>query len=462
MYQQQPIGSNSPFSPQGYQPPEESLGRAPRRTGVLGWWVDLTAPQRPTGMISITQRERLRKAELTSYIILAVFAFLIALISNSLASPSTAEAVGTMAIGLIIAGVCNRLGATRTAAILVPALLMALIMLSLLGSPGLQLLGLPIYDLFVIPIFISSLTIDRRAPWLFAALAIGFITLDFLVQPHALINAPNAQNFDDLAYQTRFYGIWGMINRHVALNFFAALVSWLGARSADVAILRADQAEEVGALQRVIVEQKREQDYGIDQLILAHTRAANGDYSVRAALSADNALFRVAGSLNNLLGRLQKASQAEFMLRRIEAETSRLVTALDDFNARRRPLWPAPAGTPVDDILKRLPTALGLHPAAGPTGFATGQLPQSAQPNGYTSDGQPFPFLNPGLNPNGAPNPSGPEWGSVPRRPVPYPPRDPAADPWHQAQSPGSGSIYGDDDRSSPPFQWPPEDIGRR
>jgi len=460
MYQQQPIGTNSPFSPQGYQPPEESLGRAPRRTGVLGWWVDLTAPQRPTGIISITQRERLRKAELTSYIILAVFAFLIALISNSLASPSTAEAVGTMAIGLIIAGVCNRLGATRTAAILVPALLMALIMLSLLGSPGLQLLGLPIYDLFVIPIFISSLTIDRRAPWLFAALAIGFITLDFLFQPHALINAPNAQNFDDLAYQTQIYGIWGMINRHVALNFFAALVSWLGARSADVAILRADQAEEVGALQRVIVDQKRAQDYGIDQLILAHTRAANGDYSARAALSADNALFRVAGSLNNLLSRLQKASQAEFMLRRIEAETSRLVTALDDFNARRRPIWPAPAGTPVDDVLKRLPTALRL--AAGPTGLASGQLPGqlplSAQPNGYSSEGQPLPFFNPSQ----APNPSGPEWGTVPRHPAPYPPLDPAGDPWHQAQSPGSGSMRGDDDRSSPPFQWPPEDIGRR
>lgn len=455
MYQPQP--QNAPFTPLGYHSPEHPSGTSPRRTGMLGWWVDFTAPPRPTGLISITQRERLRKAELTSYILLAVFAFLITLISNSLASQSTAVAVGTMAIGLIIAGVFNRLGATRTAAILVPALLTALIMLSLLGASGLQLLGLPIYDLFVIPIFVSSLTIDRRAPWLFAALTIGFLILDFLFQPHALINAPNAQNFDDLAYQTQIYGIWGMINRHVALNFFAAMVCWLGARSVDLAIKRADLAEEVGALQKVIADQKREQDYGIDQLILAHTRAANGDYSVRVPLGENNALFRVAGSLNNLLNRLQRSSQAEFMLRRCDAEITRLVNALDDFNSRRHPLWPSPAGTPVDEILRRLPMALGLRPAADPSGLSSGQLPQTAQPSRYPPEGQAPPFFTP----NSSPNPSGPgpEGGATTRRPAPtYPSLDATGNPWHPGQSAGGGYTRDEGDGSSPPFQWPPEE----
>src|SRR5579862_2974575 len=204
-----------------------------RRSGVLGWWVDLTAPPRPAKQLPIAQRERLRKAELTSYIILAVFAFLIALISNSLASPSTAVAVGVMAVGLVIGAILNRLGATRVAAYFVPGLLALLIMLTLIGTPGLQLIGLPIYDLFVIPIFISSLNADRRAPWVFAIISIAFIVADFTLEPHALVTATTAhgfaQNFDDIAYELNKYGYWGTINRHVALCFFAALFGWLGA-----------------------------------------------------------------------------------------------------------------------------------------------------------------------------------------------------------------------------------------
>ena len=404
-----------------------------KRSGILGWWVDLTAPPQSNRFSSVAMRERLRKAELTSYSILAVFAFLIALISNSLASPSTATAVVVMAIGLIIAAVLNRVGLTRTAAFFVPGLLMLLIAVSLLGAPGLQLLGFPIYDLFVIPIFLTSLTANRRAPWAFGLLAIGFIIADFLLQPHALINAPNAHNFDDVAYETQIYGIWGMINRHVALCFFAALFGWLGALSVDFAIARADRAEEIAELQRAIAVQKRQLDIGIQQLLDTHVRAANGDYSARAPLSQDNLLFSVGASLNNLLLRLQRSGQAEFRLRRTEAELARVAVALDTARSGRQPIWPAPTGTAVDEILRRLnpnsPAAPAQPANSGFIGQDRGDGP-SATPFGPSPNTRsPSPAYNPWSSPRSLANerrdlPRDTDalgwWGSD----SPYPPTD--------------------------------------
>ena len=62
------------------------------RKGIWGWWLDLTAPARPPSGAPIGLIEQVRKAELTSYSILAIFVCLIALISNSLADPGTAWA----------------------------------------------------------------------------------------------------------------------------------------------------------------------------------------------------------------------------------------------------------------------------------------------------------------------------------------------------------------------------------
>ncbi len=378
----------APVSPNRGRSPERGVAK---RSGFMGWWLDLTAPPRQIGLMPIQQRERIRKAELTSYVILAVFGFLLALISNSLASPSTAVAVVAMAVGLIIAALLNRFGRTRVAAYFVPALLALLIALSLVGAPGLLVIGLPIYDLFVIPIFVSSLIADRRAPWVFGVAAIAFIVADFLLQPHALINAPNAHNFDDVAFETSIYGIWGMINRHVALSFFAAFFGWLGARSVDAAIARADQAEEIAALEGAIAAQKRQLDIGVQHLLETHVRAANGDYSARAPLGQDNVLFQVAASLNNLLSRLQKSGQAEFQLRRTEQELHRLAGALDDVNSGRRPIWPAPSGTAVDEIIQRLnPTA--QSPAFAP--FSEPGRSGPVSPYGQYADprrGQPRP-----------------------------------------------------------------------
>lgn len=350
---QQPpsYNSRSPYSPR--QGEEHLL----HRTGILGFWYNLTAPKWPDRSLPTAERERFRKAELTSLSILAVAGFLIALVSNSLADPSTAQAVLTMAVGLVIAAVLNRTGAVRpwrtnTAAIIVPALMMVLLMAAVVEAKGgLRLIWFPAYDLLALPIFISSLTSNWRTPWIFALVAMAFIIIDFTIQPHAIINGTGATNFDDIAFETHIWTSWGMVNRHLALSFFAALVGSLGARSVTGAIRRADRAEELAQLEHEVAEQRRQLEIGVQELLSTHVRAANGDFSARAPMNQGNALWQVSASLNNLLARLQKTGQSEFQLKRTDQEIDRLADALLQAREGRRPIWPAPTGTRVDRLL---------------------------------------------------------------------------------------------------------------
>lgn len=347
----------------------------PRRRGLMGWWLDLTAPPRPNRTLPMGERERLRKAELTSFSILAVFFLVVLLVSNSLAHPSTAQAagvaLGAMALGLFVAAVLNRAGWTPLAAYLVPSLLTLVIMLAIVRTDGgLRLALLPAYDLLALPVLLVSLMASRRATWVFAALGIAFVLADFALQPHARITAAGARNFDDIQYAIGQVTWWGEVNRHVALILFAALFSWLGAWSVEAAIVRADraEAEEVARLEHYVADAKRQLDQGIQQILDTHIRAANGDFSARAPMNQGNVLWQIAASLNNLLGRLQKTGQAEHHLRRTEGELRRLAAALDDAQMGRRPIWPAPTGTAADLILARVArTAYLPAPSPAPT-----------------------------------------------------------------------------------------------
>src|SRR5258708_36055364 len=152
---------------------------------------------------------------------------------------------------------------------------------------------LPAYALFVLPIFLIPLIGDRKAPWAFALAAIAFIVGDFALQPHALITSAGASHFDSISYLVTAVTWWGGINRHVALALFAAFFGWLGARSVEAAMRRADQAEELAALEHAVAEQRRQLEYGVQQLLETHVRIANGDFNARAPLNQDHPLSHV-------------------------------------------------------------------------------------------------------------------------------------------------------------------------
>lgn len=378
-----------------HSPPQEAPGTkmpahvsSARRSGIVGWWLNLTAPPVPSQAVSREQAERLRKAELTSLSLIPVLAAILALVSNSLASAATAEALILLTVILIVAAALNRLGMTRTAAYLVPSAIVLIIVVGLLAAPGLRLVGLPIFDMFALPVFIVSLTGDRRAPWVFAFAAIAFIVGDYLLQPHALFIV-NGAPFDDIAFEQRIYGVWGMVNRHIVLIFFAAFFGWLGARSVESAIRRADRAEEIASLEHDIAEQKRQLDTGIQEILEVHVRAANGDFAARAPLHQENVLWQVSASLNNMLSRLQRSAQAEFQLRRTDEEIDRLRDALSQLKAGRQPIWPAPTGTKVDGLLEVLvgPARSAPQPPWNAPAGGTGALQPPASSGGQGISG---------------------------------------------------------------------------
>ena len=377
-----------------------------KRSGLAGWWLDLTAPPRPAGIISLAGRERIRKAELTSYSILAVFIFLVILVSDALTQQSARLAIIGMAVGLCVAALLNHYGWTRTAAYLIPALLMVLIMAAILMAPGgLAYPWVIAYGLLAIPIFLSSITLDRRAPWFLAAFALAFILLDFSLQQRSHVNTTNVINFDHLSYTEQTVGWWGMVNLSVALIFFAAFFSWLGARSVEQAIARADRAEEVAKLEESLAQAETQHTEQLNAFIQAMVDAfvaqANG-VEQYLQLPSDHPMSATVHFLNQRLKRLREVGQDEaWRARQLQAAAKMLDERLTQIATGAQPsaaLHPSSFRTgipPVDHLAALVYTIMEQQPSAGktrPGPTPSGQV--GATPSGQVSPANqesPFP-----------------------------------------------------------------------
>jgi hypothetical protein len=386
-------------SPQLVTQVSSSLGN---RKGIAGWWLNLTAPPRPTGILVLFERERIRKAELTSYSILAVFFFLFLLVSDTLTQSSARLAIIGMAVGLTFAALLNRAGWTRTAAYLVPSLLIVFIMLAIVLIPGgLSLPWIPTYDLFALPIFLSSITLDRRAPWILAPIAIMFVLLDFQLQTRSIINIPGVVHFDHISYTENTVGYWGMVNRPVALIFFAAFFSWLGARSVEHAITRADQAEEVAKLEQSFVqaEQERTEQLNafIQELVDAFVAQANGTERY-LQVAPNHPLASTVQFLNQRLKRLREGSQDEaWRTRQMQAAIKLLDERLGRIAMGELPLTALHASNfrtnmPLVDQLAASMYTIGEQQRLG-AGKGPSNPTRPASPDG------PSPFKRPGTGP---------------------------------------------------------------
>jgi hypothetical protein len=63
----------------------------------------------------------------------------------------------------------------------------------------------------------------------------------------------------------------------------------------------------LSAIGKLFLQEKE----GIELILQTHVQVSNGNFQARAPLSQDNLLWRIAYSLNNLIGRLQNYSQTE-------------------------------------------------------------------------------------------------------------------------------------------------------
>jgi hypothetical protein len=264
--------------------------------------------------------------------------------------PSSLGADIVLIVGLLIAFVLNRSGRVTSAGWIIVVLVWGGVTGALVTQPtGLTVDALLGFDLLLIALVVAAFVLPRTAVLWVGAVNIAIITSIYALSPHG----------DDLTTLIAFYdgdfgGALALLSRPIALQLIIGVVAYLARRGIDFEIRRADRAEEIASLEHTLADQKRQLDIGIQQILQTHVRAANGDYTARAPLGQDNILWQIASSLNNLLSRLQRSGQAEHHLRRTDEEIRRLAAAIDDAQAGRKPIWPAPTGTAADLILERI------------------------------------------------------------------------------------------------------------
>jgi hypothetical protein len=347
-----------------------------QRQGVsryLSWWWHLTAPPPPALGAGFATRERARRGRLASVFLLVFLLIgLGALYQYVIVDDDHPAMIPVLLVAFVLAGlvgVLNRLGWVAAAGLI-------LVGLADLPLPGvvatavggqLDVLHLGAFYLLVGSEIIAASVLD---PWTVFPVAIvnsalAFTTIAFMPHTPALAEVLTSNNG-----QQAYAG-------PIVMQLIVAVVAYLWAQSTLRALRRADRAEEIAELERRELERTRELEEGAQQLLAVHVQLANGNFNVRVPAVRNNLLWQVGSSLNNLIGRLARLAQADFVLRRTQEEANHLTEAILIARTGRQAIWPAPSGTPLDEVVVALSNGgLSSGGASAPTP-TLGGAPQS-------------------------------------------------------------------------------------
>jgi hypothetical protein len=303
------------------------------RKSPLAWWYRLTSPPEPAPGADFAAREATRRGLLAStlmfYLLLVLLiVFPLALISGNKFIPIAVSVVFVLGI---IALVFNHRGHSNvTGLIIVIGLEAALFNVIRLAPGGLDPSSLGLFDILVLgEVFAASLL---PINWVIVvALAnVAFTVLELGVLARSTGDAMMLQ----MMQQSGMLVIFRPIIIHVVIT----TVLWLWVRSATRAIDRADRAEVIATLEHSIAEQehsiaeeKRLIDLSIQKILQVQMRVSNGDFDARVPLVEGEPLWPVAGSLNNLLSRLQRLHQTEREVQQIAPRLQRAVRLEHEF-----------------------------------------------------------------------------------------------------------------------------------
>lgn len=319
----------------------------------LKLWYRFTTPAEPPSNASIEEREAVRRARLTSTILLILIMTLLLISPITITHPNHILPI-LLLVALLVAGgavLLNRFGKVVIAGTLIVTTINLAFAISLLTTPGgLAAYNLPTFDLLVISELLAVSLLPAGTVFVVGGINSLFIW-GVLTYQH---RAP------DLAYLFAHSG-YSLIIRPIVLQIIVAVVAYLWVRSAMQAIVRADRAEVIASLQHAIAQQehtvaqqKRQLDLSIQQIVDTHVRVANGDMDARVPLNNDNVLWQVAGSLNNLLARLQRLRQDAYELQQLKEQINYLTAAARQAQATQQPVRFSRSGTALDPLLIEL------------------------------------------------------------------------------------------------------------
>ncbi len=328
---------------------------------LLSWWYHLSAPDET---FESSQEVVIPRDRLASILLLVIFIGIIAFIPAALTSDGLHVVPPLVGMFLVtcLATFLNKRGKVTIVGLLVVGAFDIALIYTLLSYPNFMLTqnAVPIYDLFVLSDIIAISLLPINSILYFSLFHSIFMMSDIIFQPHA----PDLQVLVD---QTTY----SFMVRPLIIQFVAALVTYLWVRNTMKAMERANKAEVIAQLEHTIVEQKKELDEGIQQILYTLVQAANGDMNVRAPLAQQHALWQVGVGLNTLLARLQSARYqqtklTERELQQIKLEIQRLIYNIQKAKRMQTSFWFVSTGTDIDPLLKELTGYTLLLPPPNP------------------------------------------------------------------------------------------------
>jgi large-conductance mechanosensitive channel len=294
-----------------------------KRFKALELWHRLTAPAEPHETVPLPVREAARRGRLASTTMLFMSIVNILPIPIAFITHNPVLLI-TLLVTLAANGtslVFNRLGKQKTAGILFITVLNGGLFYSLLLPPGgLGIANLPVFDILIESILVAVAFFPAWSVFPIAAINCLFLLGDLTL---------GYRTPELVQYLT--INIYSALIRPMILQIIVATITYLWVQSATRAITRADRAEELAraaqtlSLQaELLVKQKEELDSGVQQILQALAPASRGDFSSRIPQTKNNILWQIVYVINNLLARLQSASQSEQLLQQAQQENLKL------------------------------------------------------------------------------------------------------------------------------------------
>lgn len=303
------------------------------RTSPLAWWYRLTSPPEPAPGADFAIREAARRGLLASTLMFYLLIVLIAVCPLALLSGNKPIAIAVSVVFVlgIIALVFNHRGHSNvTGLIIVIGLEAALINVIRLAPGGLDPSALGLFDILVLGEVFAASLLPINWVIVVALVNIAFTILELGVLARSTGDAMMVQMMRQSAML--------VLIRPIIVHVVITTVLWLWVRSATRAIERADRAEVIATLEHSIAEQehsiaeeKRLIDMSIQKILQVQMRVSNGDFDARVPLVEGEPLWPVAGSLNNLLSRLQRLHQTEREVQQLAPRLQRAVRLEHEF-----------------------------------------------------------------------------------------------------------------------------------
>ena len=333
---------------------------SPKRRNYFNWWYRFAAPPLPPANASLEVREIARQGRLTSIVIFILIFLNFGSVPSAISGLNSALTI-VLVVSFIAIGVSvflNRRGLVVWAGLLLVLVHLIGIMLNLFTTPtGLSFQVISSFAILILPTLLAAALLPAASVFFFAILSTLFCFFAVTFMPHAKgFEAPASLIF-----------VQGVVLPAVVQGATAG-IAFLWVSSLQRALRERDQAEEVARLERdlseqteVMARQKEQLEQSINMILQTQMRVANGDLSARVPLTSDNVLWSVAGTLNNLITRLQRAQGAEEQLERTKSSAGWLISILRNRKAGQPSSTYARTGTVIDPIAMELFSAAELQ-----------------------------------------------------------------------------------------------------